>query len=149
MKIVKLASIRERVYRKGFYDKGICYECKKNPRDSNLSTCISCRNKMRQYNKQWRQESKITVFNAYGGPVCNCCGEAELLMLSLDHINNDGAKHRREINCYKRSGDRTYRWLIKNNFPTGYQVLCHNCNFAKHLNGGICPHKTKQTLTAQ
>ena len=31
---------------------------------------------------------------------------------------------------------------IKNNFPKGFQILCHNCNIAKgHY--GKCPHEKK------
>ena len=31
-------------------------------------------------------------------------------------------------------------WMIKNNFPKGFQVLCHNCNLAKGFYGK-CPHE--------
>jgi len=33
-----------------------------------------------------------------------------------------------------------YRWLVENDFPEGFQILCHNCNFAKSHNPGGCPH---------
>jgi hypothetical protein len=34
-------------------------------------------------------------------------------------------------------------WLRRNKFPSGYQVLCHNCNFSKgHV--GICPHEKER-----
>jgi hypothetical protein len=32
--------------------------------------------------------------------------------------------------------------LIKNNFPDGFQVLCHNCNMSIGLYG-YCPHQTE------
>ncbi len=35
-------------------------------------------------------------------------------------------------------------WLKANNFPPGFQTLCHNCNIGKHRNKGICPHKQKR-----
>lgn len=79
---------------------------------------------------------KDLVFKAYGGYVCACCGETELAFLCIDHINNDGAEHRRKI---KRRV--IYRWLVANGFPPGYQVLCANCNQGKQLNGGVCPHQ--------
>lgn len=66
---------------------------------------------------------------------CNCCGENEWIFLEIDHVNNDGNKHRKEL-----GHDRIESWLIKNNFPEGFQVLCSNCNKGRHLNGGICPH---------
>jgi hypothetical protein len=35
--------------------------------------------------------------------------------------------------------------VIQNNFPEGFQILCHNCNFAKGFprNNGKCPHENK------
>ncbi len=46
--------------------------------------------------------------------------------LTIDHINNDGAKHRKEIGQSK-----IYIWLKTHKYPTGYQVLCMNCQFKK------------------
>lgn len=69
---------------------------------------------------------------------CNCCGESIERFLTIDHINNDGAKHRKE---YPEARKDLYKWLINNNFPSGFQVLCFNCNCGKSQNGGICPHK--------
>lgn len=79
------------------------------------------------------------VFVAYGGPVCSCCGEDIVEFLTIDHIENDGASHRRKI-----GQTSLYRWLKKNHFPSGYQVLCMNCNWGKHICGGICPHKLEK-----
>lgn len=56
------------------------------------------------------------------------------MFLCIDHIDGGGNKHRAEI-----KGD-FYRWLIDNNFPPGFQTLCHNCNMAKGLYGR-CPHE--------
>ena len=35
------------------------------------------------------------------------------------------------------------KWIIVNNFPKGFQILCHNCNFAKGIirNNNKCPHQ--------
>jgi len=63
------------------------------------------------------------------------------MFLSIDHINNDGHKHRRENNI--RTGEQMYRWLAKNNFPPGFQVLCMNCQWGKRNNNGVCPHTDK------
>jgi hypothetical protein len=98
---------------------------------------------------------KDTVFNAYGGYKCACCGETEPLFLTIDHIDSDGSKHRREITPeghdyrdYRSStGYKTYRWLENNNFPAGFQVLCSNCNHGRHRNGGVCPHKRSEGST--
>ena len=83
---------------------------------------------------------KLLCFITYSKnpPECACCGVKGLIFLSIDHMNGDGAKHRKEIG----GGDKIYRWLIKNNFPTGFQVLCYNCNVAKGVLSQ-CPHKEK------
>lgn len=91
------------------------------------------------------------VLNAYGGMKCNCCGETEEQFLTLDHINNDGADHRREL-LGRKTGKvpgvtgNLYGSLKKKGFPPGFQVLCMNCNFSKFRNGGICIHQAKSTL---
>ena len=80
---------------------------------------------------------------AYGGYRCECCGETEPLFLSIDHINNDGAEHRRSLG-YKEGngkGAAIYSWLKRNKYPEGFQILCMNCNHGKARNGGTCPHK--------
>lgn len=80
------------------------------------------------------------IFDHYGG-ICFCCGEDEFLFLQLDHVNNDGAQHRKEIGS--KGGNSYYLWIKKNNYPEGYQASCANCNTGKQMNGGICPHQIK------
>jgi hypothetical protein len=90
-----------------------------------------------------RKRIKDAVFAAYGGYVCVCCGETERAFLTLDHVNNDGNKHRKDIVGRKHfAGAHTYGWLVKQGFPSGFQVLCMNCNWGKRLNG-VCPHKVR------
>jgi hypothetical protein len=60
-----------------------------------------------------------------------------LRFLTVDHINNDGAEHRRKIGAGICS---LYWWLKKNHFPDGFQILCYNCNGARARNNGVCPH---------
>jgi hypothetical protein len=84
---------------------------------------------------------KNIVYDAYGGYKCACCGETEPLFLSIDHVNNDGAEHRRKLGI--KGGTEIYRWLIKNDFPDGFQVLCYNCQQGKRLNNGVCPHQVR------
>lgn len=86
--------------------------------------------------KENHKKNKEKVVNRYGGK-CSCCGENELDFLAIDHIDNNGNEHRKEVG----SGTRFASWLKRNNYPEGYQVLCHNCNFSKFINGGTCIHK--------
>ena len=84
-----------------------------------------------------RRAQRIEALQAYGGliPACACCGESILLFLALDHINGGGYKQHQEL-----GGGGFYVWLRKHNYPKGFQVLCHNCNLGRQLNGGTCPH---------
>jgi hypothetical protein len=84
---------------------------------------------------------RLSVLQHYSHiiPFCACCGEKELKFMALDHKNNNGAEHRREIGGINRGGNMFF-WAAKNNFPPIFQVLCHNCNMAKGLYGE-CPHK--------
>ena len=90
-------------------------------------------------NRARRIEVKDRAFAGYGGYKCACCGESETQFLTIDHVNNDGAEHKRKWNL--RTGEEVYRWLIKHDFPSGFQVLCMNCNWGKRYNNGVCPHK--------
>lgn len=80
---------------------------------------------------------KETVIQHYGSK-CDCCGESRLEFLCIDHINGGGNEHRKKL---KRYGSAFYDWLIKNDFPMGFRVLCHNCNMSIALYG-YCPHKS-------
>jgi serine/threonine protein phosphatase PrpC len=94
-----------------------------------------------------RLRTKIKAFGAYGGCRCSWCGETDIATLTIDHINNNGADHRRKLSTNKHNtdhrnnggGTRTYNWLKENNYPLGFQVLCFNCNFAKAQNNGMLP----------
>jgi hypothetical protein len=92
----------------------------------------------RYFNQKLREE----VFDAYGHR-CACCGESNPFFLSIDHIDNDGAQ-KRKSGEQPKGGTSFYRWLKKNGFPKGFQVLCMNCNVGKHRNGGICPHQVRR-----
>lgn len=92
--------------------------------------------------KRAYDQCRTEVFAAYGGEQCACCGESQTLFLSIDHIHNDGAQERKS-GAYKGTGIGFYQWLRKNKFPSGYQVLCMNCQVGKHKNGGVCPHQRK------
>ena len=87
--------------------------------------------------KYWRK-LKTMVIEAYGG-CCACCGEHRSEFLSIDHVNNDGAKERR-----MHSRGNFYLRLKQQGFPKDkYQLLCMNCNFAKGQ-FGICPHEKEK-----
>lgn len=141
---------KERIYRRSrnirLSEVKVCRTCCKPNDNDKYVNCTNCRSKLTAYSRQWKTDLKDEVFAAYGGPKCACCGEDTPKFLTLDHINNDGNVHRREIG---RGSNRVgscllFKNLKDNNFPPGFQVLCYNCNMGKARNGGICPHKEKE-----
>ena len=94
-----------------------------------------------EYMKEYIRAKRALVLNAYGNK-CVCCGETTNEFLAIDHIENNGSKHRKEVTG-GNSGNRFYGWIIRNNFPEGLQILCHNCNMAKGFYGK-CPHEDKK-----
>jgi len=73
-----------------------------------------------------------------GGIKCACCGEREFIFLCLDHVNNDGYQERKS----GIFGQPLLMKLKRENYPSGFQVLCYNCNMAKaYAPNRLCPHK--------
>jgi len=92
------------------------------------------RNKKKQrtvYNETC-ESSKILIIQFYSNNTYECkfCRENDLKELSIDHINGGGIKHRQEIK--KKGGCEFYKWLIRNDLPDGYQILCLTCNSRKN-----------------
>lgn len=74
------------------------------------------------------------------GGVCACCGAADPLVLTVDHVKGGGTAHYKRRGVYgalidvKRSGyDRRL-----------YRLLCFNCNCGRARVGGVCPHESKR-----
>ena len=130
----------------GLKSKGRCKGEKSHLWKGGISTNLRDYYKKNKYNiisraKEANVKRRVIVLNQYGGnpPKCACCGEKEYKFLSIDHINGGGNKHRKEMGLKDGKGGSIYCWLIQNNFPKGFQVLCHNCNMAKGFYGK-CPH---------
>ena len=86
-----------------------------------------------KYCAAWHQKYRMEAINAYGG-ACACCGENWPDFLAIDHVRGNGNLERKKTG----KGRYLYKWLKNNNYPPEYQVLCHNCNWAKHCGG--CKH---------
>jgi len=84
-------------------------------------------------------------------PCCNCCGlNSHLDFLALDHIAGkkkmDSEDELVKLGYSSKLENRVLiKWIIDNNFPKGFQVLCTGCNFAKGMkkNNNECPMKNK------
>jgi hypothetical protein len=94
--------------------------------------------------REYAKKIKKLVFEAYGG-ICHCCGESDTRFLTIDHINNDGAKLTKN-KTHPSGGYGFYAWIVKNRFPDNLQILCWNCNCGKRMNNGVCPHKEVDIL---
>lgn len=81
-----------------------------------------------------KSNSKIfdEVLNVYGKS-CSCCDEKVKEFLSVDHVEGGGTSHRRTING-GGGGRHLYLWLKRNNWPSGFRILCRNCNYAIYIN---------------
>jgi len=61
---------------------------------------------------------------------CGVCGEIHYEFLAVDHMNNNGYTHKK-YGILRKYSNNICKYLIKNDFPEGYQILCHNCNTIK------------------
>ena len=118
----------------------------KNPPSEGFKTCTSCRERIRiqqlkqnqtpkriAYVKDRRRQHRAEVYEQYGGAYCQCCGSTEFDFLTMDHVGGDPGK---------RPGN-LYDHLIKEGFPSGFRVLCRNCNWSLgHY--GYCVHSDLQ-----
>lgn len=101
-------------------------------------------------NIAYRKKIKELMLGHYGRS-CVMCGESDVQTLSIDHINNDGAEHRRSITKGKTKppSTRLYKWLIDNGFPEGFQILCRNCNWRKRLVAMPTPKQTPMAVSSR
>lgn len=133
---------------------GICVDCSSAVKLNSIR-CTNCNLRMREWNKnrdladrrpvdkKIRFRLKQDVISGYGGK-CVCCNESNLYFLSIDHINNNGSKHRKEFG----RTTKLYYWLKKNNYPReDYQLLCFNCNLSKGF-FGYC-HTVPEVILGQ
>lgn len=86
-------------------------------------------------------ELRLLAMEALGG-LCACCAEDDMVKLTVDHVQNDGGPKRRIDHV---GTAYFYRKVISRSVDLGlYQVLCWNCNFSKHLGGGLCVHQREE-----
>lgn len=138
-------ALYSREYRKKAIANNRCWQCGK-AKINDKPRCEDCYEHNRILTRQRRREIKQEVINHYGGK-CKCCGELNLFFLSIDHIMQNGAEHRRQLKSSGRQ-QTIYSWLKRNNYPEGFRVYCHNCNLGSYINGGICPHEQYKQLSA-
>lgn len=105
---------------------------------ANKNYCERHANEANIRRKKYTLKYKLLVLDMYGGRFCIGCGESDMCVLSIDHINGNGNIHRKIDNV--GTGTTFYQWLIRNNYPEGYRVLCMNCQF-RSKQGVKFPHE--------
>ena len=90
----------------------------------------------KRWSFQFHVAVKLAVLSHYGPQgKLQCawpdCAVTDVDLLSLDHINNDGARDRNS----KRGGGGValYQRLRTQDYPEGFQTLCHNHQWKKEL----------------
>lgn len=132
-------------------EQKICSKCSLNRKKNSEKRliegkCLHCNDirtsdkyceKHNNYYINFHRKKRQQVIDTFGGK-CMCCGEDHIAFLSIDHINNDGSLDRK--NGIRSQG--LINKIIKEDYPKDkYQLLCHNCNFAKQFWPGGCPHQ--------
>ena len=89
----------------------------------------------RATSRRCNQNRKIEVLSHYGkdGHLQCCwpgCLETDLDVLTLDHVNNDGAKDRI---AGRATGTGLYYRVRNDGFPVGFQTLCANHQLKKEI----------------
>jgi hypothetical protein len=100
-----------------------------------------CRDCAKERKRLQRAKERLEMLNAYGAK-CVCCFLDRVEFLAIDHVNNNGAEHRKEV-----PASAMYKFLKSLDWPKDdYQILCHNCNTAKWIYGQ-CPHQSEKLPT--
>lgn len=126
---------------------GLCRNCgRRKPRSGHVS-CRPCGKRMAAHyaarkerilaqQRDYVAKVRAEVIKAYGGK-CACCGEKRPEFLTIDHVNGDGAAHRKKLG---HAGHVICLFARRNGYPKTLRVLCMNCNFSYGVRG-YCPHQ--------
>lgn len=94
------------------------------PKKPRIQRIPPTKEEIREQHRKYRHKIKLDVLTHYGNGMATClhCGFGDIRALSIDHIIGNRGKPR---------PNDMYRWLIRNNYPEGYQTLCFNCQWIK------------------
>ena len=86
-------------------------------------------NRRESYRKQYAQ-IKLEIFAALGNK-CIECGNEDLRVLQVDHVDGGGHAHR------KASGSSIKYWMSVMKDLSPYQLLCANCHAIKTWHAAV------------
>ena len=124
----------------------MCLDCREKRRSSRQDYANSrdiCLNRAKKhyrenetskkdYERQRRVKARDSFFKMYG-KVCKHCGDNDLKMLTLEHVLDDGAEHRKK----SYSTLKVYLDATKEFMPDRFCTLCIRCNWFKGQNGSL------------
>lgn len=110
--------------RSRLYNNGQCVRCCSRLRTEGRRTCSACSSYFRvKRSAQYAALRKQVFAGGYGTSCLICHSKADL---SIDHADGGGAAHWGAHGI--RNSFQFYRWLVRNNLPPGFRVLCRSCN---------------------
>ena len=83
-----------------------------------------------EHSRKAKRRVREGLLDLYGR-ICSLCGFSDERVLTLDHINNDGASERKVL-----SQATMYRNALNNYQPERYRTLCMNCQFIARIETG-------------
>jgi hypothetical protein len=107
--------------------------------DLNRQWIAANRERYNEAKSEYRFKLKLAAITHYsnGTMACAHCGySGNIDALVLDHIDDNGAAHRKELGCGGRGmsgGTTMYERLKALGWLPGLQVLCCNCNTIKEV----------------
>jgi hypothetical protein len=130
---MKPSAVSARKWRVENPDACSAYGCSR-PKIKNKSLCSYHKEVVYDRNMKSKAKRKLEVLTHYSpNHILKCSWEKCLIsdidMLSLDHMNNNGAEDRRKN--AGGSGDALYRQVKREGFPEGFQTLCFNHQMKK------------------
>lgn len=126
----------------------ICSVCKerknvnefyKLSRRSGKEVMPACKKCASSRTKKDAKRIRLDVLMAYSSDKLECChcGEDRVDVLDLDHIDGNGNEERKKF----KTSRRLFKFLIDNNYPDGYRVLCRNSNWLAYINRKDCENE--------
>lgn len=118
-------SVLYRTLKRGGFPAGyrvLCSNC-------NWLTFLSKNGPGQSATSRRRQALKVKFMAMLGGR-CAVCSIDDIRLLTAHHLDNDGARHRRELGVV--GGWKFYRAILQSGETAGLECRCFSCNDCEH-----------------